>query len=813
MSFMHPALLAGLGLAIIPILLHLLLRAKPKRLIFPALRLIQQNRRQNVRRLQLRHLWLLLLRVLAIVLISLALTRPSLPAANYAFGTREWLSFLAVVALGLAAYFGIMHWWKRRNWPRNTFLTRRTILRGGVGTLVAVLLLLLVGWPYASRVSAEIKSPAPKVADNIPVAAVFLFDTSPSMTYRHANQTRLQVAQQIASDHLSRMPSGSKLMIAGSHESSSPVFSLDLQAARGRIDSTEINAVSLPLNDMLRTVLLAQEDDRRRSTEDQSGPANQKQDRFVREIYLFTDLAKSAWREDTSTLLHDELKRLDTVGVYLIDVGETGATNTGISGVKLLRETIPVGGFLKVDVALSATGAVPPDQMIELSLTEADGKQSRKKQEPVTLESGSERILRLEIPTNAKGRYQQGEVRVVGSDPLAIDNVAYFTFRTLPPLKVLIVAETPTVARFWQTALNVLADEKITDIRPEFVTANRFASSNVDAFDVVCLLNVSSPTEAFWNKLRPFVEHGGGLAVFLGAESSAVSDTRQSNRIDPVGYNSAAAQSVLPAELIASLPLSPPRSMDLRQTQHPFLKQFADLDENALTELGATLSSRAWKVKPQPGSMVVSKFSEVRDWPALVERRLGDGRVMLMTTSVDNVEWNDLIRTPWYFVFADQLMQYLSQQTSVRTNLRVGDEVSLPLDRQHPLKKVVLRMPDFKQRTQDVPLDSKFLLLRDLTAIGSYQVDSTDKKSTYEEGFSLNLPARECDLRRLEPTELNSLLGEGRYTVNRDPGSLERNVQTGRLGQEVYSLLVAFLIAVFALEQFTATWFYRTDEA
>ena len=56
------------------------------------------------------------------------------------------------------------------------------------------------------------------------------------------------------------------------------------------------------------------------------------------------------------------------------------------------------------------------------------------------------------------------------------------------------------------------------------------------------------------------------------------------------------------------------------------------------------------------------------------------------------------------------------------------------------------------------------------------------------------------------------MLGEGRYSVSRDPASLERNVLVGRLGQEMYSLIVAFLVAIFALEQFTATWFYRTDE-
>ena len=135
------------------------------------------------------------------------------------------------------------------------------------------------------------------------------------------------------------------------------------------------------------------------------------------------------------------------------------------------------------------------------------------------------------------------------------------------------------------------------------------------------------------------------------------------------------------------------------------------------------------------------------------------------------------------------------------------------LDRDRKLRKIVVRMPDFKQRTQEIPADSKNLMLRDLTTVGSYQVDSADGELAYHTGFSLNLPASESDLRRLETGDLDALLGEGRYTVNRDPRSLERNVQAGRLGQEMYSIVVALLVVIFALEQFTATWFYRTDEA
>lgn len=809
MSLLHPALLAGLILAAIPILLHLLLRAKPKRLIFPALRLIQQTRRQNVRRMQLRHLWLLLLRIFVIALIVIALTRPSLPAANYALIWSEWLAALVVIALGVGGYFAVMAWWRRQHWSRNQLLTRRTQLRGGVGSLTLLLLLLAVAWPYARRVSAEIKSPAPHVVDNIPVAAAFLFDTSPSMSYRQGNQTRLQYAQQIARDHLSRLPSGSKVAVAGSAETASPAFSLDFHSARNRIDAYDLKANSTDLNERLRDSLRAQEDDRHRVTAEQSGPEDKRQDRFLREIYLFTDLARSAWREETSTVLRDELERLKYVAVYLIDVGEKAPSNAALTSVKLSRETIPIGGTLKVDVTLSTVGTMKPEQTIELSLSGTDGKPVKKGQQTVTIEPGTERRLTFEVP-GITGRYQQGELRISGSDPLAMDDVGYFTVHTLPTLKVLISAESQPIAKYWQSALDFLANDKITDFKTEFVPASRLQSTDLTQYDLVCLINVTAPDDSIWSKLHDYVSTGGGLAVFLGADNSAGRQKARNDQLNSVDYNSKAAQTVLPAQLVASLKFVPAQTMDLRNAQHALLKRLEDF--NALAELGALDVRKYWKVEPLEESVVVARYSGARGLPALIERRIGQGRVMLMTTAIDNVAWNDLTGTWEYLVFADQLMQYLSQQASLRCNAIVGTEMTLPLDRDRKLRRVVIRMPDFKQRPQEIPADAKGLLLRDLTTVGSYQVDSTEGQADYHTGFSLNLPARESDLRQLEKTELDALLGEGRYKVSRDLESLDRDVQSGRLGQEAYSMVVAFLVVVFSLEQFTATWFYRTDE-
>src|ERR1043166_7800210 len=77
MDFMHPGLLAGGALAALPVILHLVMRQRPQRLEFPALRFIKARQASNRRTLKLRHLILLLLRMAAIAALAAALARPS----------------------------------------------------------------------------------------------------------------------------------------------------------------------------------------------------------------------------------------------------------------------------------------------------------------------------------------------------------------------------------------------------------------------------------------------------------------------------------------------------------------------------------------------------------------------------------------------------------------------------------------------------------------------------------------------------------------------------------------------------------------
>jgi len=815
MSWLHPALLLGLVLTIVPIVLHLLLRARPKRLIFPALRLLQLRNRQNTRRLRLQHLWLLLLRMLVIGGLVLALARPSLPPADYSLSTGELLRLAAVIALGLAVYFAMQTWWNRQRLPSHVRRLRTTYLRGGVGVLVAVLAALLVLWPYQRRVAAEITSPAPAALNNMPVAAVFLLDTSASLEYQFEGRSRLEEARKIAATHLQSLPAGSKIAVLDAAGELPALFTPDLSAVQNRLESLAIQPAAAALNDRLRAASRLQDDDRRRTMSEQAGVAEaQQQDKFVREIYLFTDLNRSAWRDDATHLQKEELAAAPWLGLYLIDVGVEEPTNVGFAKVHPTRPAIAAGGSLIVEGALRAIGPVKPEQTVELWLQVDQQPPTKRDQQAVTLQPGTDAAVRFQVD-GLTGKLVQGELRLVTADPLTFDNSATFTVRVLPALEVLVVADERPQTQFWMTALESL-NAIGSSYKPTVKLTSQLASTDFDSFDVICLLNVARPTPALWERLHDFVDQGGGLVVCLGAPSLAsaapnLPAAELAKRLDPVAYQTDIAKTLLPGQLKAQLPFNPSRQWNFRGMNHPLVNRLEAL--GVLAALSDIDFRRYWSIEPDPAAVILARWNHDTNPPGLLLRDVGRGRTLLWASSVDSTAWSDLPRDAAFLLLIDNLMPLLSRQANTSLNYQLGDPVVMPLPPGSPTGPALLRSPDLTQIRVEIPAESREVAMPRVMATGHYQLLSTEKTPpSLVSGFSVRPLAQESDLTRLTKDELDTMFGERRYGLARDPQQLARSVNAGRLGQEVFGLMLALLLIVFVGEQVTATWFYQTDE-
>ena len=109
MSFQSPWMLAGLAAALLPIIIHLIHRRRPRRQPFAAIELLLRSIERVERRWRLRRILLLAMRILAMCALPLAAARPwfGTPAAVAAMsqGPRR-VAIVIDGSLSMRAHYG-----------------------------------------------------------------------------------------------------------------------------------------------------------------------------------------------------------------------------------------------------------------------------------------------------------------------------------------------------------------------------------------------------------------------------------------------------------------------------------------------------------------------------------------------------------------------------------------------------------------------------------------------------------------------------------------------------------------------------------
>lgn len=840
MSLLNPALLYGLLLVIVPVLIHYLLKSKPKKLIFPALRLLANKQQRHQRKMQLKHLLLLLLRMLVIGLLVLALVRPSLPSADYGLSLVEWLILGGLILGGMATYYALHQRLIAIEQRSSAVESREMRLRSGVLGGLILLTLLLVGIPWGSRVWAEMKSPVQPGSMRLPVAAVLVFDTSASMEYLFENNTRLKLSKTIATGLLEDLPSSSRVAIADSISTEAILFQNDLSAAFKKLNSDSFlktSPLSVDLSQRLKAALKLQDENRdeimRVGSDGQRG-GDDNPDRYLRDLYLFTDLAASAWNQDIAASLKTELEARPWLNLYLIDVGLEAPLNQAIRNVDPGTRPAIVGQstIIGVDVATTQPQA---NVLVELYLKNGLGEMTKQGFENVTLSADQPTQVSFRIEPRQPGLIQ-GELRLTGSDPLAVDDVRFFSIPANTKTRVLMLVDQAVDAFEISQALapDVLANSGSSHYEVVVTTLTNFKPAVLKDFQTVFLINAHRPSPAVWQALSAYVQSGGGLITVLGSTS-----------IDRAAYRTSAAEEVLPALPEVHSRFAQPTYLDLAGSGHPLAQGLNQLGVGKVLPLLPI--RRHWKLEQRAGAQVIAEFADEARSPALLEKSLHGGLSILLTTAVDlqggasyGRNWSDLARGGWAFLaLADYLVQRASGTSESVRNFEVGQYVDVTVDGRGRAA-YILRLPDLKQQRIELPFQGPLLSVRShgqtsredshadaserlsnqpgATTIGQYLLipGQQDGKSLSEtdrtmqtDGFSLNLPPNETDLMRLTAAELDLMLGSEQYQLARSVDELQRRVLKTRLGEEIYPLLVTLMVIVFAGEHLIANFFYR----
>ncbi|MFW5968764.1 MAG: BatA domain-containing protein, partial [Persicimonas sp.] len=271
---------------------------------------------------------------------------------------------------------------------------------------------------------------------------------------------------------------------------------------------------------------------------------------------------------------------------------------------------------------------------------------------------------------------RRAQVALADAEPYEADDVHHFAVHLQDEVRVLVVDGEPSGTAyndevfFLTRALRPGSDSESL-ISPDVTTSGGLERREVGDYDVVVLANVSSVSDEEAGKLAGFVERGGGLFISMG------------DQVDTEAWNRSMKE-LLPKPLrnVKQLaetddPDAPVKVARLGSgnRDHPVFRLF-DMPGGSTLKSVQVFSYMLLDPSESEETREVIAFDDKA--PALLERKVGDGRVMMLTTTLDR-EWTDFPVRTAFLPMMRRSMEYLARRASARGADRpiVGEKVHL----------------------------------------------------------------------------------------------------------------------------------------
>jgi hypothetical protein len=363
-----------------------------------------------------------------------------------------------------------------------------------------------------------------------------------------------------------------------------------------------------------------------------------------REAVLISDFQRGGWKGSEGVRLPD--------GAVLTPVV---ITDSGKPNLAIVPVTLQHTEFQDQQRITVTTGAV---NHTDVPAANVD----------VTLEVGGRAIQTRRLTVAARGsasttfdpvtvaeRNVRGSVRL-GDDALVRDNVFHFVVSPEDPLRV-IIGERSGAQRNSSLYLGrAVAVSDAPRIDARIRQADSLSTEDLAGARVV-ILNDAPVAQTTAERLQRFVERGGGLFLALGERGTWPSV----------------------AELLPGMPgpsvdrsRGTPARLGALEYGHPLFDVFRG------PRTGDFASARFYgfrSVTPAAKPTNVQTLARFDDGqPALMERRMGSGRVLMWTSTLDTV-WSDLALKPVFVPFVIRVVRYLGGYHEPKPWRTVGDVV------------------------------------------------------------------------------------------------------------------------------------------
>ncbi|TWU43014.1 hypothetical protein Q31b_20490 [Novipirellula aureliae] len=794
MTFLNATLLFGLLAAAAPVALHLLSRREPQKVVFSSIRFLTQRYETNRSRLKIRRWWLLALRVAAIAAVALAFARPVIHQAL----SLTWLTIglIALLGIGLLVFAGIAF---SQCKPK---ALRFSLLVAAIVTLVVSLLWAIVMYATGTPPPSDSQSP---------VAMAIVIDNSPTSGWKTRNDDRTVRMHDLADWLVSRVPRTSRIAILD-RSAAPPSFALDAASAIAQVEGTHPLAVTQPLEARIDAAI--------RLVRTSDLPS--------RTVVVISDLSELTWKGivDDPTL-SEQLAVDPTVALTVFDLGSFAATNRRLSAVNVSDSTPPASSPVAVTATVELDGEPASDQGLpvtaELEMAVPNPALPVVRDETIerptfrVVDRASARIsgnasseLVLNVPPLSVGTHH-GRIRLVGNDPLSMDDIRYFTLNVLPASPILIVCDNQDEARvIGQTITTPFTiDDPNAEYRVEMIGYRDFDVVDLGDYDAVLLLDPANPMMQS-ERLGDFLKGGGGVLAALGPSASAMTNPTD----------------VLPPIVRRWRVPSPGSFLQLSDSMHPAISPLTSVPGGV--PWNEFRVYQYWQIRPQTFDRELAVYAGT-EHPAMVERNrfatsqdanesspITPGRLMLLTTPLPALsdttrDWNELFSgtEAWpAFLLVRQVVDYLTDRNSEALTMQVGNAPTVSINTVDESRRNRLQLfpPEESSAVPiDVDSDATEVTLTNIRNPGTYWL----RGDGFKTGFSANITEQATRLDRVDPEELRSAFSADHFKIVTNMEQIDWSGDSASQRVSLHSPAMLLALIVFLLEQILANRFYR----
>ena len=436
-----------------------------------------------------------------------------------------------------------------------------------------------------------------------------------------------------------------------------------------------------------------------------------------REVVLISDFQRAGWRGEGA-----ELPPGSTVTPIAV-TGGAGDANLSVASVSLARSVF--SGQERVTVTTNVVNRSMADVSGSTLTLELGGRAIQT--ERVDAEAGGLAAVTFQ-PFTLSADDAQGTVRI-SDDGLAADNAFRFVISPAQPVRILVVQRggAGNDDLYLQQALAIGES-------PRFETVVRGAG-NVSDDDLrtagVVLVHDVQVGLNLGRRLARYVEDGGGLFLAAGP-----------------GTTWPAEADLLPGTLAGAVDRSrgPAGRVGALEFAHPVFDVFRAPRSGDF----ASVQFYGYRtITPVPGAQILARFET--GTPALVERQVGGGRVLLWASTLD-LNWSDLPLKPVFLPFVHRAVRYLSAFVEPRPWLTVGEVLDASLG---PGAEVSGGRVAVTPNGQRIPIDEESAVLG-MAEQGFYEIRAENAQAgdLPLAVIASNVEQAESDLAPMDPQEV-----------------------------------------------------------